>query len=453
MEWEQLMGEGRGHPGTDVQEVVGFRSEPPDDEVVERTSASERDDDDGPESSGWTEVLWPRRRRWVLAVVVGLVALLVVPMTLSDAPPRPAQAVEVGAALTEHSADAWNPRSATDRAKQILRRVTDLGNQHIMGWGALNPSPSPGERQWDSLDARIRLIESAGVTPVITLCCAPDWMKGGVPGETDWSQIEVAPDPEHFGDFAALAVDVARRYPEVRRFVVWNELKGFYDPVRGRWDIESYTELYNMVYAALKAYDPTIAVGGPYVSLDSWSSAGAASNPSSVFGQWGVLDQRSLDAVDYWLAHATGADFLAVDGSNATEDAGLITDPVLANEKFTAATRWLVARTPLPVWWMELYPDVLPEEKADSPYAADVALDAILRIGDAGGEAVFIWQPEADPTFDSVALWDSTESLDGGQRRPLADRLEELRDIWSSGSAAEYVWQGDRLVLTALPPE
>ncbi|OLT10047.1 hypothetical protein BJF78_29420 [Pseudonocardia sp. CNS-139] len=63
----------------------------------------------------------------------------------------------------------------------------------------------------------------------MTLCCAPDWMKGGEPGETDWSRIEVAPDPAHYADFAALAVDVARRYPQVRHFVVWNELKGFFD--------------------------------------------------------------------------------------------------------------------------------------------------------------------------------------------------------------------------------
>ena len=75
----------------------------------------------------------------------------------------------------------------------------------------------------------MQLIADSGVTPVITLCCAPDWMKGGQPGETDWSRLEVAPDPAHFADFAELAADVAKRYPQVKHFIVWNELKGFHD--------------------------------------------------------------------------------------------------------------------------------------------------------------------------------------------------------------------------------
>ena len=50
--------------------------------------------------------------------------------------------------------------------------VADTANQHIMGWGALNPAPMPGERDWGSLDARMRFIAKAGVKPVITLCCA-----------------------------------------------------------------------------------------------------------------------------------------------------------------------------------------------------------------------------------------------------------------------------------------
>lgn len=67
---------------------------------------------------------------------------------------------------------------------------------------------------------------------------------------------------------------------------MWNELKGFYDERRGRWDYEGYTELYNAVYDALKEVDPGLAVGGPYVVADSWSAPppGAA---STVSGPWG----------------------------------------------------------------------------------------------------------------------------------------------------------------------
>ncbi|HEY2223998.1 hypothetical protein [Actinomycetospora sp.] len=395
---------------------------------------------------------WQWRTAAVLAAVMGL---LVGGVTLHESRPRPSQALTVGATLTQYSADAWNPPPATDRAKEILRRVTGMTNQHIMGWGVLNPSPAPGQRDWASLDARVRLMGDAGVTPVVTLCCAPDWMKGGRPGQTDWNRLEVAPDRAHFADFVQLAVDVAKRYPQVKQFVVWNELKGFYDPGRGRWNIEAYTDLYNQVYRALKAYDPSISVGGPYVPMDSWEDA---PDPSSISGPWGTVDQRALDAVQYWLAHAVGADFLAVDGSNGTKDKGLITSPEASNAKFAAITRWLVAqanrpgRPPLPVWWMELHADVAPSDNAASPYAADVALDALLQVGDAGADAVFLWQPEADPRFHSVALWDSTSSPNGGRPEPLVARLEEVENSWAAGDQVTYVWRDRRLVLTPTSP-
>ncbi|OLT10046.1 hypothetical protein BJF78_29415 [Pseudonocardia sp. CNS-139] len=97
-----------------------------------------------------------RRWWWVVAVAVAAVVVVVVPLT-SPVPPRPAQALTVGVALTQRAADPWNPRAATGRATEILGRVADAANQHIMGWGALNPAPAPGERDWASLDARMQL--------------------------------------------------------------------------------------------------------------------------------------------------------------------------------------------------------------------------------------------------------------------------------------------------------
>ncbi len=360
------------------------------------------------------------------------------------------QALQLGVTHTQISADIWKPAESRARADAILREVTDYGNQHIMGWGALNPEPSPGVWDWSSLDQRMQLIADSGVTPVITLCCAPDWMKGGQPGETDWSRLEVAPDAAHFADFAELAGEVAKRYPQVKHFIVWNELKGFHDDDSNTWDIEAYTEMYNLVYASLKAVDPAIQVGGPYVPMDSWSNANI-SDPSAMTGPWGVMDQRALDAVTYWLANADGAEFIAVDGSNSTNDAELITSPQEANEKFAVITRWLATLTPLPIWWAELYPDTAPDVSWSSRYRADVAIDAILRIGDAGGAVVLLWQPEGNPSFPSVGLWSSTAQASGGQAQPVVQRLAWLRETWSEGFAVEHRWEGDSLVLTRVP--
>ena len=95
-----------------------------------------------------------------------------------------------------------------------------------------------------------------------------------------------------------------------------------------------------------------------------------------------------------------------------------------------------------------MYPDTALDTSWSSPYRADVAIDAILRFGDAGGDTVLLWQPEGDPAFPSVGLWSSTASANGGQAQPMVDRLAWLRDSWSRGYTVEHRWEGDRLVLT-----
>ncbi|HET8661276.1 MAG TPA: hypothetical protein VFM55_20040, partial [Micromonosporaceae bacterium] len=145
-------------------------------------------------------------------------------------PPRPnPDLLAVGVTHGQYSVDDWGDDDARASAMRVLGATATYQNQHIFGWGALNPQPRPGVYEWTSLDRRMRLVRSTGGTPVITLCCAPDWMKGGRPGETDWTRLHAAPRPEHYRDFAQLAVAVAKRYPQVRHFLVWNEMKGFWD--------------------------------------------------------------------------------------------------------------------------------------------------------------------------------------------------------------------------------
>lgn len=265
-----------------------------------------------------------------------------------------------------------------------LRQAGPLANVHIMGFGVDNPMPAPGQYDWSSLDARMSLVRRSGATPVITLCCAPDWMKGGQAGATDWNQLETAPRTEHFGDFAALSVAVAKRYPYVRYFLVWNELKGFFRTDLNRWDQESYTTFYNTVYSALKSHDARLSVGGPYVVMENWSRPDVASHASSVTGPWGVVDQRSLDVVEYWLDNARGADFVTIDGGSGTKDRGVNGDPAGAVEFFGAVSRWLRARTDLPIWWGEWY--------AETPS------------GDAGQRAAVLRQAVAVMRRDQVAV-------------------------------------------------
>ncbi|MFF3348725.1 xylan 1,4-beta-xylosidase [Streptomyces sp. NPDC002779] len=316
--------------------------------------------------------------------------------------------------------------------------------QHIMGWGADNPEPVRGRYDFEAMDRRIDFVRASGGTPVVTLCCAPDWMKGGEAGvdSTDWSQaaLETAPEPEHFDDFAALAATVARRYPDVRHFIVWNEFKGFWNDAEGRWDHEGYTELYNLVHRALKKVDPDIMVGGPYLVMDSLDPREEHASPS-FRGSWGALDRRVLDAFSYWNEHKAGADFVVVDGSSYTRDDELLPDEFAATDKFTAVGEWVRRQTggELPLWWAEYY--VEPADGDDNRHdwsearRAAVHATGLIAMAKGGATSGFYWNPQAEEGTDCPGcLWTPTSGADGGRTLPLYGLLVRFAEEFPPGT-------------------
>ncbi|MBB5120237.1 xylan 1,4-beta-xylosidase [Streptomyces eurocidicus] len=362
---------------------------------------------------------------------------------------------------TQYSADHGTPE-ATYRAGALLSARSLPQNQHIMGWGAENPEPAPGRYDFQALDERVALMRATGATPVLTLCGAPDWMKGGRKRRTDWSRLEAAPDRRHYGDFARLAGTVARRYPDVKHFLVWNELKGFYDEGRRRWDYEGYTELYNLVHAELKRQSPGNLVGGPYVVADHDPPAVDREDRSpELRGPWGELDQRSADVVHYWNAHKSGADFVVVDGSSYTREGHrAIPDEFAATEKFADVTRWLRSVTGLPVWWAEWY--VEPPARDDRPGGRDgwseqhrIAVHAVamMRLAASGAAAALYWNPQRTGDDCPGCLWRSTHLPDGGRELPMARLLGRFAHEFPPGSAfrpvAATAEQGTRIQVLA----
>ena len=113
---------------------------------------------------------------------------------------------------------------------------------------------------------------------------------------------------------------IAERYMapwyNVRYFQVWNELKGYYNPVTNAYDFTNtpgqpdgpnafngYTDMYNQVYETLMRTAQSlhipqqdIKVGGPYVFITTFSSRNQ-SNPSTITKAYGTLDQRPLDII------------------------------------------------------------------------------------------------------------------------------------------------------------
>jgi hypothetical protein len=345
---------------------------------------------------------------------------------------------------TDESADT-GPTS--DVAATGIARQPMPQNQHIMGWGARNPEPTPGTYDFRSLDERIRYIRRTRGMPIITLCCAPDWMKGGRPGHTDWNRLEIAPARAHFADFARLAAAVVRRYPDVHYFAVWNELKGFYDPATGRWRYADYTDLYNQVYDAVKAANPAARVGGPYIPMYSLVHG----QRSAVHGPWGSVDPNTLEAIEYWLRHKHGADFIAVDGPTASDDRDVYPDEVTALGKLGAIDRWLRSRTDLPIWWNEYY--VEPERL---PWAENrrIAINAaaLVELARTGASTVLYWNNEARDERCQGCLWISTLTRNGGEPGGMLTLLQEFARWFPAGTRLIDLPAGDARVRVLAQP-
>jgi len=234
--------------------------------------------------------------------------------------------------------------------------------------------------------------------------------------------LEVAPSPERFADFAALSATVAERYPYVRHFVVWNEFKGFFDDELGRWDARSYTDLYNLVYDAVKAVNPANLVGGPYVEFAS-KPVGSPDSSPLLQGPWGAVDQRYIDAFVYWNLGRKGVDFVAVD-AHATTAQGA-PDEFVAVQKFAAVTTWLRAQIDVPIWWTEWY--VEPAGAGWSP-ERQVALRAaaMIELASSGADTVLYWNPRPDGAECAGCLWTDTWASGGGRPLPFLDVLQRF---------------------------
>jgi len=350
-------------------------------------------------------------------------------VTVDRSKPAGISSLAVGATHTQNSIDSWGDPNAIARGKELLSQAAIYQNQHIMGFGVLNPEPAPGRYDWSGLDRRMQIMRETGAIPTITLCCAPDWMKGGMPGETDWSRLAEAPLPAHYDDFAELARQVALRYPDVKYFLVWNEMKGFWDTKTNNWDYVHYTELYNKVYDALKSVSRDIKVGGPYLVIEG---TGTDTGP---WGSEKPITKRNREVLSYWLTHKHGADFLALDRSvksshdqNSYSQAQYLAFTAI----FEDIARQIRTLTDLPIWWVESYF----VGSADRPDFEAAGIASMLYHQLKAGSAVSMcWAPQARPLRTSGQhLFTDTLGPGGGQPLPAFFIYKSFTDNFKPGT-------------------
>jgi hypothetical protein len=370
-------------------------------------------------------------------------------VTVDLSRPESVSVMRTGATHTEYSLDAWGDAEAIERGRALLQTAADFQNQHIMGWGATNPEPAPGVYNFAALDARIQTMRSSGATIVLTLCCAPGWMRPNGYQE-DWKHLEVAPDPAHLQDFVDLVVTIVQRYPDVEYFQVWNELKGMWGTSPGctpsacgkqRWDYERYTTLYNAVYDAVKAVRPNARIGGPYVVMSTYSTP--KNYTGTISGPYGYMDQRALDVITYWLANKHGADFITIDAGTRNKDGIWITDEYSQAQKFADVNNW-IRRQPnggasLPIHWAEWNASIQNEDGNLARYNTVIA-NALIYAIKSGTTLPLIWQIQgnAKGLGHPAALFSDTRMAGGGQATPLHATLRAFREHFPPGTQLVY---------------
>ncbi len=384
-----------------------------------------------------------------------------------------------GISLIDNSLNyPWNDnnRGAVNNVKSLIEQGIPFENTPIMAWGAPDPWPDPSQSEpsdWEYLDGRLQLILQTGGIPVITLSEAPWWMKGEL--EPDGSTRLLQPSDE-WSDIAyssrildnkmdawlQLVQRVAERYMvapyNVRYFQVWNELKGYYNPITNAYDYTTnpgdpsgpnathgYTYMYNLVYDRLMQVArslgiPTdsVKIGGPYVGLDTWGSK-SHSALSTISKAYGTYGQQSLDVVLYWLEHKAGAGFITIDGGNDNQDTINLADPFVAAEKFADIVDWLRsldnARYPgaatLPVWLAEWYV-MSYGNTPDDQYNDAIKSYAMIKFLKAGGSVALLWGGLSNGESDT-GLWTPT-TAGGGQPLPWYYSYKAFKDYFAPGT-------------------
>ncbi len=306
----------------------------------------------------------------------------------------------IGVTLTGRRWTNGNPE-AVQRAKALLASGLKLINQHITIFGAEDPEPRPGVYDWRSLDKRMALIRSMHGVPVITLCCAPGWMN--TIGQTEprrtgpysWAVGRVT--SSHIKDYAELCKKVALRYPDVKYFQVWNEFKGYYDKALGNYDYVKYTNFYNAVYEAVKSVRPDAKLGGPYFPFDK------------------RIRKKNWQAIDYWLKHKRGAQFVCfdgwIDGYPPTSSTKVEAYKMTLTDYFGKIAEQFRARTNLPIWISEFYGGWSSNPQFTAANNASCYLHALLS----GVYVALLWGP-ANQRWNY--LFTSTSTPDGGKPSP-----------------------------------
>ena len=148
--------------------------------------------------------------------------------------------------------DAWllyGEGAVEERVATLDRLGVDIV-RFTIDWSQVEPRR--GRFDWARTDHVLSALRDAGIRPVITLYGTPRWANGG--RSSNWA-------PTSGSTFGAFAATIARRYPWVKDWLIWNE------PNQRRWlrptTPRTYvSRLLNPAYVAIKRASRGTRIGG-----------------------------------------------------------------------------------------------------------------------------------------------------------------------------------------------
>jgi hypothetical protein len=148
--------------------------------------------------------------------------------------------------------DAWlryGPGTLGDRTTQLQKLGVDVV-RYTLNWRELEPRR--GAFDWSSSDEVLGALHGKRIAVVATLWGSPGWANGG--RGPNWA-------PTSGSTFAAFARAAAKRYPYVKKWLVWNEPNKapFLRPTSARVYVQ---RLLNPAYGAIHAAGRGERVGG-----------------------------------------------------------------------------------------------------------------------------------------------------------------------------------------------
>jgi hypothetical protein len=148
--------------------------------------------------------------------------------------------------------DAWlryGPGTADERTEELQTLGVDVV-RYTLNWRELEPRR--GSFDWSSADEVLGALHAKRIGIVATLWGSPGWANGG--RAPNWA-------PTSGATFAAFARAAAKRYPYVKKWLVWNEPNKapFLRPTSARVYVQ---RLLNPAYVAIHAASRGAKVGG-----------------------------------------------------------------------------------------------------------------------------------------------------------------------------------------------